>query len=93
MGSARVADEIGVEVKDGEVKDGIVTLTGWIDSYAKRWAAEDAAHRVRAVMAVANDLVVRLPSATERLDADLAAATIHALAWDAAIPTENIVSK
>ncbi len=78
-------NEIGVEVKDG-----IVTLTGWVDSYAKRWAAEEAAHRVRAVLAVANDLAVRLPSASERLDADLAAATIHALAWDAAIPTANI---
>ena len=35
-------NEIGVAVKKG-----IVTLTGWVDSYMKRWAAEDAAHRVR----------------------------------------------
>jgi hypothetical protein len=39
-----------------------VTLTGWVDSYAKKWAAEQAAHRVRGVVAVANDIEVRLPS-------------------------------
>ena len=33
------SNEIGVIVKDG-----VVTLTGWVDSYMKRWAAEDAAH-------------------------------------------------
>ena len=37
-------NEIGVVVKDG-----VVTLTGWVDSYTKRWAAEEAAHRVRGV--------------------------------------------
>ncbi len=52
----RVApNEIGVAVKDG-----VVTLTGWVDSYSKRWAAEEAAHRVRGVKAVANDIEVRL---------------------------------
>jgi osmotically-inducible protein OsmY len=45
------ATEIGVAVKDG-----VVTLTGWVDSYSKRWAAEEAAHRVRGVKAVANDI-------------------------------------
>ena len=49
-------NEIGVAVKDG-----VVTLTGWVDSYTKRWAAEEAAHRVRGVKAVANDIEVRLP--------------------------------
>jgi osmotically-inducible protein OsmY len=49
-------NEIGVAVKDG-----IVTLIGWVDSYTKRWAAEDAARRVRGVKAVANDIEVKLP--------------------------------
>ena len=62
-------NEIGVIVKDG-----VVTLTGWVDSYTKRWAAEDAAHRVRGVRAVANDIEVRLPHSSERTDADIAAA-------------------
>src|SRR5436190_23005293 len=61
-------NEIGVAVKDG-----VVTLLGWVDSYTKRWAAEDAARRVRGVKAVANDIEVRLPSSAERTDADIAA--------------------
>src|SRR5438045_8818740 len=48
-------NEIGVMVKDG-----VVTLTGWVDSYLKKWAAEDAAHRVPGVKAVADDIEVRL---------------------------------
>src|SRR5437764_15081605 len=69
-------NEIGVSVKDG-----VVTLMGWVDTYTKKWAAEDAAHRVRGVKAVANDIEVRLPSSAERTDADIAAAATRALEW------------
>jgi osmotically-inducible protein OsmY len=78
-------NEIGVIVKDG-----VVTLTGWVDSYVKRWAAEDAAHRVRGVKAVANDLEVRLPNSGERTDADIAAAAVRALEWDGLIPPDRV---
>src|SRR3954464_14482679 len=78
-------NEIGVAVKNG-----VVMLTGWVDSYAKRWAAEDAAQRVRGVKAVANDLEVRLPGTDERTDADLAAAAVRALEWDAFVPIEKL---
>jgi len=78
-------NEIGVVVRDG-----IVTLTGWVDSYAKRWAADEAAHRVRGVKAVANDIEVRLPIAAERTDADIAAAVVRALEWDAMIPIDKL---
>jgi len=78
-------NEIGVIVKDG-----IVTLTGWVDSYTKRWAAEDAAHRVRGVKAVANDIEVRLSTANERTDADIAAAAVRALEWDAFVPIDRL---
>ena len=78
-------NEIGVIVKDG-----IVTLTGWVDSYAKKWAAEEAAHRVRGVKAVANDIEVRLPVSGERTDADIAAAAVRALEWDAFVPVEKL---
>ncbi len=78
-------NEIGVAVKKG-----IVTLTGWVDSYMKRWAAEDAAHRVRGVIAVVNDIEVRLPTSAERTDPDIAAAAIHALKWDALLPIDKI---
>jgi osmotically-inducible protein OsmY len=78
-------NEIGVSVTQG-----VVTLTGWVDSYTKKWAAEEATHRVRGVKAVANDLVVKLPSSSERTDADIAAAAIQALEWDALMPAEKI---
>jgi len=78
-------NEIGVIVKDG-----VVTLTGWVDSYVKRWAAERAAHRVRGVKAVANEIEVRLPSSAERTDADIAKAATRALQWDASVPIEKL---
>jgi osmotically-inducible protein OsmY len=78
-------NEIGVAVKDG-----VVTLTGVVDSYSKRWAAEDAAHRVRGVKAVANDIEVRLSAANERTDADIAAAAVRALEWDAFVPLNSV---
>jgi len=76
-------NEIGVSVKDG-----VVTLTGWVDSYLKKWAAEDAAHRVGGVKAVANDIEVKLFN--ERTDADIAEAAIRALQWDASVPADKI---
>ena len=78
-------NEIGVAVKDG-----VVTLTGWVDSYTKKWAAEEAALRVRGVKAVANEIEVRLPRSAERTDADIAAAVVRALEWDAFVPVDNI---
>jgi len=78
-------NEIGIAVKDG-----IVTLLGWVDSYTKRWAAEEAAHRVRGVKAVVNDIEVRLPVTSERNDTDIAAAAVRALEWDAFVPVEKL---
>ena len=78
-------NEIGVAVKDG-----VVTLTGWVDSYLKKMAAEEAAHRVRGVKAVVNDIEVRLPSSAERTDEDLAKAAINALKWQAGVPDDKI---
>jgi osmotically-inducible protein OsmY len=84
--NARVQpNEIGVAVKDG-----IVTLIGWVDSYAKKWAADDVIHRVRGVKAIANDIEVRLPGSAERTDADVAASVCRALEWDALVPVDNI---
>ncbi len=76
-------NEIGVSVKDG-----IVTLTGWVDSYLKKWSAEEAAHKAAGVKAVANDIEIRL--ATERTDADIAAAAVRALEWDAFVPSSQV---
>ena len=78
-------NEIGVAVKDG-----IVALNGWVDSYLKKIAAEEDAYRVPGVKAVVNDIEVRLPGSAERTDADLARAVLDALKWDAGIPTGKI---
>jgi osmotically-inducible protein OsmY len=56
----------------------------------KRWAAEQAAHRVRAVKAVANDIEVQLSSSDDRSDADIAAAAVRAIEWDAELPSDKI---
>ncbi|MEW2429176.1 BON domain-containing protein [Micromonospora sp. NPDC047644] len=77
--------EIGVTVAEG-----VVTLTGRVDSYAKKWAAERATHRVASVRAVANDVAVQLTNGTERSDSDLAAAASHGLEWDAFVPIEKL---
>jgi osmotically-inducible protein OsmY len=77
--------EIGVVVKDG-----VVTLTGEVDSYTRRWAAEEVAHRVRGVKAVANEIDVRLSREDRKSDADLAAAVVRAMEQDAFISVDQL---
>ncbi|MGI5214554.1 BON domain-containing protein [Plantactinospora sp. CA-290183] len=72
------------------VRSGIATLTGRVDSYAEKWAAERTAHRIRGVRALANDIEVRLPGAHERADPDIATAASRALEWDAFVPTDQV---
>ena len=79
------ANEIGVAVKDG-----VVTLTGWVNSYIKRFSAEDATHRVRGVKAVANEITVRLAPESERNDADIAAAAVRAIEWDDLVNIDDL---
>ncbi|HEV7521970.1 MAG TPA: BON domain-containing protein [Candidatus Angelobacter sp.] len=76
-------NEIGVIVKNG-----VVTLTGWVDSYLKKWSAEEAVLHVAGVKAVANEIEVKLPS--ERTDLDIAAAAANALEWDAGLPPGKV---
>jgi len=77
--------EVGVEVDNS-----VVTLTGTVSSWAKKLAAEEAAHRVAGVLDVANDLVVRRPTELQRTDTDVAAAIRQALIWDVFVPEEQI---
>jgi osmotically-inducible protein OsmY len=72
------------------VKDGIVTLTGAVDSYAEKSAAERAAQRVLGVKAVANDIAIRLPHGNTRTDADIAAAAVNALQWHVFLPRGHV---
>jgi osmotically-inducible protein OsmY len=80
--------EVGVQVNRGTV-----TLTGSVDSWAKRVAAEQAAHRVGGVLDVANDLEVRLTgAAAARSDTDIALAVRNTLEWDVMVPDQEIRS-
>lgn len=84
----RVADtDVGVEVDKG-----IVTLTGTVNSYAKRLAAREAAHRVVGVLDVAEDIKVKSPGTLDRNDTEIARAVRVALTWDAFVAEEKIRS-
>jgi osmotically-inducible protein OsmY len=80
-------DETGVGV---EVDNGVVTLTGTVDSFAKRLAAQDAAHRVHGVLDVANDLQVQVPGPHARTDTEIAQAVRRSLEWDVLVPADRI---
>ena len=66
-------------------RNGAVTLTGSIDTYAAKLAAERAAKRIRGVRAVANDIAVRLRQ--PRGDEDIARDAAHELARRPTVPT------
>jgi osmotically-inducible protein OsmY len=67
-------------------KDGVVTLTGQVDSPAEKWDAERAAQRVAGVQALTVDLQVHLDGPNRRNDADIAAAVENVLEWTASLP-------
>jgi osmotically-inducible protein OsmY len=69
---------------------GVVTLTGHVDSFLQKHAAETAARRVKGTLAIAEDITVRLPIDTERGDDAIAAAAVDRLAWDAAVPRDAV---
>lgn len=82
------AAHIGVTAKDG-----VVTLMGHVATFGQKHAAEAAAHRVKGVSAVAEEIEVRLPFATERGDDEIAATVVERLGWDAAIPRDAVQVK
>jgi osmotically-inducible protein OsmY len=75
------------------VKDGVVTLGGYVQSYAQKRAAEQAVARVAGVRAVAEDIQVKLPTSRLRSDTEIAHAVVNALKWDTEIPDELLKSK
>jgi osmotically-inducible protein OsmY len=74
------------------VDDGVVTLTGTVDSYAKKYAAQEAAHCIRGVTDVANQLEVKVAEEHARSDTEVAHAVRHALEWDVMVPDSRIES-
>jgi osmotically-inducible protein OsmY len=72
------------------VKDGVVTLSGHVPSYAEKYGAEKAAKRVYAVKAVADELDVKLPGSAKRTDEDIAQDCVSALKANYSVPDEKI---
>jgi osmotically-inducible protein OsmY len=83
-----VATEIGVSVKDG-----VVTLTGVVDSYRRKIAAEKAAQRVSGVKVVASDIEVKFAFTITHTDTEIAEAVKNALRWNSAVNEDEIEVK
>ncbi|MBV8502338.1 MAG: BON domain-containing protein [Paucibacter sp.] len=79
------ANQIGVAVKDG-----VVSLSGHIDSYAEKWAVEKALNRIQGVRAAALELDVRLSPDHKRGDTDIAKAAQWALEWHSQVPPDAV---
>ena len=81
--------EIGVIAEDG-----VITLTGTVDSYAKKLEAEDAAKSVKGVKAVIVKLEIKFNSEWEREDdSEIAGEIIEAAKWNWDIPEDKIKAK
>lgn len=69
-----------------------MTLSGAVNSYSKKHAAQEAAHRIDGVLDVANEIAVIPKGEFTRTDSDIALAVRHVLQWDALVPDERIQS-
>lgn len=79
------ASEIGVAVTNG-----IVTLTGYVDTFSKKKQAEKAVLRVAGVKAVAEDIVVKLLNSSKKTDTEVAEAVVNALKWHSSVQEDRI---
>ena len=82
------AAEVGVSVKNG-----VVTLSGIVDTYAKKIAAESAAKKVVGVRAVAEDIQVGPSPSFRKTDTEIAEAVVNALRWNALVPDDKIKAR
>lgn len=79
------ASQVGVAVKNG-----VVTLSGHLDTYQEKYAIEKAVGRIEGVKAIAVELDVKLDSGHKRSDTEIATAAEAALKWHSQIPEEKI---
>lgn len=82
------ANEIGVAAQNG-----VVTLSGQVTSYAKKYAVVEAAERVAGVRAIAEELSVVLPSPFKRSDTELAHSVASTLSWDVNVPDDKVKAR
>jgi osmotically-inducible protein OsmY len=79
------AEDIGVAVHDG-----VVTLTGHVNTFAEKWEAERASQRVVGVKALAVEIDVTLPGSSTRTDADIARSAENVLEWNSYVPRNRV---
>ena len=82
------AAHIGVTANDG-----VVTLTGHVDQYSDKHAAEMAVGRVKGVKAIAENIEIRLPVSMKKTDGEIAEAVVDRLAWNSQIPKDKVMVK
>lgn len=82
------AAQIGVAVKNG-----IVTLSGQVDTYSKKLIAENAAKKISGVKAIAEDIQIGVSPVYNKTDAEIAEAVLNALKWHTAVQEDKIKIK
>ena len=71
-------------------QDGVVTLSGFVENFAEKMAAERAARRVKGVRAIAEEIEVRVPSHRKGADDEIAHRAVSLLNWDIEVPGERL---
>ena len=75
---------------DVAVKDGVVTLSGDVDTYSMKWAAERAIRRISGVKGIAGEIKVTLPESYRRSDEDIALSATEILNWNFWVPHDRV---
>ncbi|WP_396127424.1 BON domain-containing protein [Aurantibacillus circumpalustris] len=83
---ALLGNEIGVSVNEG-----VVMLSGIVDTYYKKRLAEKVSKKVNGVKAVAEEILVKVPGSNIYTDVDIAKAALSALKWNSAV-NENTIT-
>ena len=82
------ADHIGVTAENG-----VVTLSGHVETYRQKLAAETAVGRVKGVKGLAEEIEVRLPQHIKQGDDEIAAAALNRMSWDVSVPKDAVKVK
>jgi osmotically-inducible protein OsmY len=72
------------------VEKGVVALTGIVDTYSKKVAAEKAVRNVKGVKAVADDVEVKYGTAYKKTDKEIAKAVVNAFEWNSSVPSDKV---
>jgi osmotically-inducible protein OsmY len=75
------------------VEDGVVTLSGVVNNYSKKMAAEKAVKNVDGVKAVALDIDVKYGDEFKKTDKEIAKAIVDAFKWNSSVPDDDITVK